>query len=72
MLVTKGFYLPNETPNPRRNCENSRFSTALTGMKSCTVDRGYASAQGRHETGGVLSLFSSLSFDISIKNSMQR
>ena len=32
----------------------------------------YASAQGRHETGGVLSLFSSLSFDISIKNSMQR
>ena len=32
----------------------------------------YASAQGRHETGGVLSLFSSLSFDISIKNSVQR
>ena len=32
----------------------------------------YTSAQGRHETGGVLSLFSSLSFDISIKNSMQR
>ena len=27
----------------------------------------YASAQGRHETGGVLSLFSSLSFDISKK-----
>ena len=30
----------------------------------------YASAQRRHETGGVLSLFSSLSFDISMKNSM--
>ena len=30
-----------------------------------------ASAQGRHETGGVLSLFSSLSFDISMKNSVQ-
>ena len=23
-----------------KNCENGRFSTALTGMKSCTVDRG--------------------------------
>ena len=32
----------------------------------------YASAQGRHETGGVLSLFSSLSFDISMKNSVER
>ena len=32
----------------------------------------YASAQGRHETGGVLSLFSTLSFDISIKYSVQR
>ena len=28
--------------------------------------------QGRHETGGVLSLFSRLSFDISIQNSVQR
>ena len=32
----------------------------------------YASAQGRHETAGVLSLFLSLSFDIWIKNSVQR
>ena len=32
----------------------------------------YASAQGRHETGSVLSLFSSLSFAISMKNSVQR
>ena len=32
----------------------------------------YPSAQGRHETGGVLSLFSSLSFDISMKISVQK
>ena len=32
----------------------------------------YASAQGRHETGCVLSHLSSLSFDISLKNSVQR
>ena len=33
----------------------------------------YASAQGRHETGGIFfRFFSSLSFDISIKNSVQR
>ena len=27
-------------PKSEKNCENGRFSTALTGMKSCTVDRG--------------------------------
>ena len=32
----------------------------------------YASAQGRRETGGALSHFSSLSFDISMKSSEQR
>ena len=32
----------------------------------------YTTAQGRHETGGVLLLFSSLSFDISMKNSVQK
>ena len=32
----------------------------------------YASAHGRHETGGVRWDFSSLSFDISMKNSTQR
>ena len=32
----------------------------------------YSSAEGRQETGSVLSLFSSLSFDVSMKNSMQR
>ena len=31
-LVTKGFY----SPKPRKNCEDRRFSTSLTGMKSCT------------------------------------
>ena len=41
-------------------------------MKSCMVDRGCTPApQGRHQTGGVLSLFSSVSFNLSIKNSVQ-
>ena len=40
LLVTKGFYSPNDTPKPRKNCENGGFSTPLTGMKSCTVNRG--------------------------------
>ena len=48
------------------------FDTADRHEKLYGRSRLYASAQGRHETGGVLSLFSSLSFDISIKNSMQR
>ena len=48
------------------------FDSADRHEKLYGRSRLYASAQGRHETGGVLSLFSSLSFDISIKNSMQR
>ena len=48
------------------------FDSADLHEKLYGRSRLYASAQGRHETGGVLSLFSSLSFDISIKNSMQR
>ena len=48
------------------------FDTADRHEKLYGRSRLYASAQGRHETGGVLSLFSSLSFDISIKNSVQR
>ena len=48
------------------------FGSADRHEKLYGQSRLYASAQGRHETGGVLSLFSSLSFDISIKNSMQR
>ena len=31
---------PQSPPKPRKNCEDGRFSTSLTGMKSCTVDRG--------------------------------
>ena len=48
------------------------FDTADRHEKLYGRSRLYVSAQGRHETGGVLSLFSSLSFDISIKNSVQR
>ena len=48
------------------------FDSADRHEKLYGRSRLYASAQGRHETGGVLSLFLSLSFDFSIKNSMQR
>ena len=48
------------------------FDSADRHEKLYGRSRLYASAGGRHETGGVLSLFSSLSFDISTKNSMQR
>ena len=48
------------------------FDSADRHEKLYGRSRLYASAQGRSESGGVLSLFSSLSFDISIKNSMQR
>ena len=48
------------------------FDSADRHEKLYGQSRLYASAQGRHETGGVLSLFSSLSFDISIKNSIPK
>ena len=48
------------------------FDTADRHEKLYGRSRLYASAQWRHETGGIHSLFSSLSFDISIKNSAQR
>ena len=48
------------------------FDIADRHVKLYGRSRLYASAQGRHETGGVLSLFSSLSFDISMKNSVER
>ena len=48
------------------------FDTADRHEKLYGRSRLYASAQWRHKTGGILSLFSSLSFDISIKNSAQR
>ena len=48
------------------------FDTANRHEKLYGRSRLYATAQGCHETGGVLPPFSSLSFDISIKNSVQR
>ena len=33
-------FLANDTQKPRKNCENGGFSKPLTGIKSCTVDRG--------------------------------
>ena len=58
LLVTKGFSSPNDTQSREKNCENGGFSTPLTGMnKLYGRSRLYASTQGRHETGGVLSLF---------------
>ena len=38
----------------------------------CTLDRGCTPAQGRHETGGLFLLFSCLSGDISMTNSLQK
>ena len=59
------------TPQSReKNCETAIFrhrSDTDRHEKLYGRSRLYASAQGRHETVGVLSLFSSLSFDISIK-----
>ena len=63
------------TPQSREKKLRKRpfFDTADRHEKLYARSRLYASAQGRHETGGVLSLFSSLSFfDISIQNSVQR
>ena len=61
------------TPQIREEtAKTAVFDSADRHEKLYGWSRLYASAQGRHETGGLLSLFSSLSFDISIKNSMQR
>ena len=56
------------TPQSREKTAKRRFfDIADRHEKLYGQSRLYASAQGRHETGGVYSLFSSLSFDISIK-----
>ena len=61
------------TPQSReKTAKTTFFDTADRHEKLYGRSRLYASAQGRHETGGVLSLFSKLSFDFSIKNSVQR
>ena len=37
-------YSPNESHYPKNKCQDSRFSTSLSDMKSCPVDRGCMSA----------------------------
>ena len=60
-------------PVPKKNCENGGFSTPLTGMKSCTVDRSCMPApKGATKLAVFFRFFSSRSFNISIKNSVQR
>ena len=69
----KGSSSPNDTQKPRKKLpKRPFFDSADRHEKLYGRSRLYASAQGRHETGGVLSLFSRLSFDISIQNSVQR
>ena len=66
-------FLAKWHPKTEKKLRKRRFfDTADRHEKLYGRSRLYASAQGRHETGGVLSLFSRLSFDISIKNSVQR
>ena len=73
LLVTKGFYSSYDTAKPRKKLRRRPFfDIADRHEKLYGRSRLYASTQGRQETGGVLSLFSSLSFDISIKNSVQK
>ena len=61
------------TPKTEKKLRKRRFfDTADRHEKLYGWSRLYASAQGHHETGGVLSLFSRLSVDISIKNSVER
>ena len=66
-------FLAKWHPKPRKKLQRRPFfDIADRHEKLYSWSRLYASAQWRHETGGVLSLFSSLSFDISMKNSVQR
>ena len=67
-------YLTKWHPKAEKKLRNRPFfDIADRHEKLYGRSRLYASAQGRHGTGGVLSLFSNLSFDISIKkNSVQR
>ena len=66
----KGFSSRIDTPKPRKKLLKRWFSDRHE--KLYGWPRLYASAKGRHETCGFLSLFSSVSFDISMKNSSQR
>ena len=54
----KGFYSPNATQSREKNCKDGRFfDIADRPEKLYGWSRLYTSAQGRHETGGVLLLF---------------
>ena len=73
LLVMKGSSSPNDTPKPRKKLRKRPFFDCADRHETLYGrSRLYASAQGRYETGGVLSLFSRLSCDISIQNSVQR
>ena len=81
LLLVRNWHCWSPKAFPRQMTPQSRGKTAKTAVSRHPADRHgklygrsrpYASAQGRHETAGVLSLFSSLSFDISIKNSVER
>ena len=81
LFLVRNWHCWSRKAFPRQMTPQSRGKTAKTAVlrhrwqaseKLYGRSRLYASAQGRHETGGVLSLFSRLSFDISIKNSVQR
>ena len=59
-------------PKPRKTAKMAFFDIDDR-LNNCTVYRSCTAApKGRHETCGFLSLFSTLSFDISIQNSVQR
>ena len=80
LFLVRNWHCWSRKAFPRQMTPQSREKTAKTAVfrhrwqawKLYGRSRLYASAQGRHETDGVLSLFSRLSFDISIKNSVQR
>ena len=68
----KGFSSPNDTPKPRKHCKDGRFSTSLTGMKSCRVDHGCTPApKDATKLAVFFRFFRGLSLDISMKNSVQ-
>ena len=62
------------TPQSReKTCETAVFLIPLTCMKSCTVDRGCTPPpKDAKKLAVFFCFFSSLSFDILIKNSVQR
>ena len=66
------FFAKRHPKAEKKQRKRQFFDTADRHEKLYGWSRLYASAQGHHETGGVLLLYSSLSFDISRKNNVQR